>query len=727
MKEDEYKFIEQKIKEGEIIPFCILKKYLNYKIDNGKVPKSKISFYRIKEDFSFHYLNIINEMNNYDLFLEKFNELKFCLSLNHLKDLSIKLKEEDFEEQKTIINNEPKIMFKKIYLDIKNLIYLKEDNSIREKITKFITEYIKIYSIINDIIFFPALLSNDNYFYNKLLYDFINCLNMFLKKRKMEFIENSEKDNKKKTDKKLDNNMQKIDNNLKKKSLLLNVKNLDKDKTQEGQKLLQKKRKRSDSPVKEEDKEHIEYENEEEFIASYRKLFYFMKSFEEVLDKIANDNNPRENFLRIKIMLYYLFCYEEKRKEYNATILNSIINTLLTSAIDDKILDKYEIYINNGKTKINKSNWSDIKDDQIVLIKIKGRFINTKIKLFNTKIYDLEDEELKYRLEIYDVNYLSIYGLRMQSFIFKNQEIEESLKNNLFNLLSSDIVKEGFQKFASRYNHDYFIYPFQGYYKKEIFDEIWNNIVVIPFIYQNICAKTERTDYTIFLDLYPYETTDSLESINIIFSKQNDLYHEIFQIISILYASNEINYEDDDYKSDSYISNEEKEKINKIIEKYSESYPKELQSKYELTDMGDIMEIFLFGIKPGQTLFYASIYLSNILQNNVINNKKIDDLRKKISNLVKLNDTIEKDVLNQYLSKKDNKEINELYEYFKNNNIWNICSKLYSSPSTISNIAYRRRVNNPNSVIYNFAYKHYREPCFPRRDKKIGNYYYKKK
>ena len=346
-----------------------------------------------------------------------------------------------------------------------------------------------------------------------------------------------------------------------------------------------------------------------------------------------------------------------------------------------------------------------------------------KIKYFNTKILSLDDDNLKEILKIkdndYDIKYLSIYGYKVNSTLYKSPEIEKIIKQYLFDLISSNIIKEGFQKFDLRFDHNKQIYPFQGFYKNEIFDEIWNNIIPVPFIYKYTCAKTERTDYKIFLDLMPSDDITNPQKINILFTKLNDLYHEIFHIISILYAANAEEYKDDEYGTLDLFYYGKSNEIMDIINKYANEYSSEVQIEYELTDMGDIMEIYLFGIKPREINLYVSIYFSFLFDMHLIESlTNIEDIRSKISKLYSNKNGILIKKIEEYNSN-NNDEKNELYNYFKNSNIFNLCKESFSTLKVLYNFKYSRRLTNSNKIITNISYNYFRRTCYPRKDKKI--------
>ena len=134
--------------------------------------------------------------------------------------------------------------------------------------------------------------------------------------------------------------------------------------------------------------------------------------------------------------------------------------------------------------------------------------------------------------------------------------------------------------------------------------------------------------------------------------------------------------------------------------------------------MGDIMEIYLFGIKPETIFLYAAIYLLYILEDNRIKTVNIETLRPKLSELICFQDSIDY----QKLKDSDNvgKKI-EIFDYFKNSLIWKICGKLFLTLKTLDNIPYRRRGIGEYNTISNIPYNRFRKKCYPRKDKKNRN------
>ena len=167
MEENEYLSIKEKIEKGEIVPFYILKNYINYKLENNIDVEKLLEFYRINDSISYNYLMNFDEKNNYHIFIEKFNQLKYSLSETNLKNISNKLNSNDYEQQKEFILSEPNKMFLKIFNEIKGIIESnKYKNEKRGEIYDLINKWYRIYSSVNEAVLFPTLISSKNYSYN---------------------------------------------------------------------------------------------------------------------------------------------------------------------------------------------------------------------------------------------------------------------------------------------------------------------------------------------------------------------------------------------------------------------------------------------------------------------------------------------------------------------------------------------------------------------------------
>ena len=207
MKKNECLDIKQKIEEGELVPFHIIKKYMDYKMSNNIDVDKLINYYRINDSVSYNYLKQIDSNKEYSKFLEEFNKFKFSLSKEHLKEISEKLIQKDFEEQREFIELEPNKFFIYIYKEISKILYSKKDEkSKRKNLIDLISKWNDIYIELNKMVLFPTLIASKNYCYNKLIFDLINCLKHFLQKRnnykerKISFVESNESEDKNKSE-----------------------------------------------------------------------------------------------------------------------------------------------------------------------------------------------------------------------------------------------------------------------------------------------------------------------------------------------------------------------------------------------------------------------------------------------------------------------------------------------------------------------------------------------
>ena len=113
---------------------------------------------------------------------------------------------------------------------------------------------------------------------------------------------------------------------------------------------------------------------------------------------------------------------------------------------------------------------------------------------------------------------------------------------------------------------------------------------------------------------------------------------------------------------------------------------------FEYTDMGDLMEIYLFGIKPLLTPLYSSLYLSKVLFNNNIKNITIEQFRENIIKFSNLSiDFRWKDIKsleNEQENQKSNKN-EEIINIFKKNEIRKIFIYNFKENEKIFNYKYR--------------------------------------
>ena len=175
------KFIKKKREEGELIPFFLLKAYIEYEISQNKSSAKLNDLYRIEDTKLF---NNLSKIKDYDEYLAKFLNIKYSLSKTNLEMASKVLKKDDFDSQKELLDNIPNGMFLGIFNELKNIMNSEEKQSIKkQKIINLKNHLYTLYYPKNEILLYPTLIAALNYSYNKLLLGFISCLKLFLKKK----------------------------------------------------------------------------------------------------------------------------------------------------------------------------------------------------------------------------------------------------------------------------------------------------------------------------------------------------------------------------------------------------------------------------------------------------------------------------------------------------------------------------------------------------------------
>ena len=358
MKKNECLDIKQKIEEGELVPFHIIKKYMDYKIYNNIDVDKLINYYRINDSVSYNYLKQIDSEKEYSKFLVEFNKFKFSLSKEHLKEISEKLIQKDFEEQKEFFELEPNKFFIYVYKQLYNLLESKiDDNSKRGNIFYFIEKWYNIYKKINEMVLFPTLIASKNYCYNKLIFDFMHSLLLFIKKRnnkkegKTSYVKSNEPEDENEPDanqepedegenehESEDENEIKLENEKEPKyggnklnKNEIKIKEVKKVKfytskiEKMGINLLKKKRNKSEVLGI---NEYISYANDKEYVESFQKLLTFLKPFQKVFEIISENENDEINILRTQIFILNLNFYEKERSKFDENSLKKICKVL---------------------------------------------------------------------------------------------------------------------------------------------------------------------------------------------------------------------------------------------------------------------------------------------------------------------------------------------------------------------------------------------------------------
>ena len=553
---NEIKNIYDALEAGEIVPFYMMFKFINFLYYNSKTDderKNIIINFIMDEQISIDYLNKLINKKNTDtkIINEAYSLLKYSLSKNK-KEKYIKYTSEE------IRNNTNELWFVKcdilsefyntiIFIEekIKSKIMKKEE--ILNDIDNKIKNLLNIFSIDFNKYKFPPINGNMNYSYNYLFREFIYFISLFQKKRNTESLFSQVKTNK---------------------------------------------------IIKTKKEDYIDYSTIDDKYNSYLKLYRLLDIF-----KIMNfDDDHSKNYIKLKIMIFFLFIFEEKRTFANVNIklIDKIIKSINSKPITKEILKKYIITKNNENKIIEENDWDSLSINDYININLDYSNMNIKIKSYNSNLINLEKKDLFISLQDKDIEYLNFEGLLNNNFIKINNEIENEIKNILFSILQSEKTEENF-KLEERFKN--YKYIFKSRYSREIFEEIWENILIIPIPFKNYNGYNIRYDYSIFINSNIKSDEDnSLNIVSILHALTNDIYHEIFHAISLLYCTTfDINS----------ISTPEKNN-NELIKKQEDTKKKynlrfEIIKK-EFEDLGDYMEILYYDIKPKCFATYSSLY-----------------------------------------------------------------------------------------------------------------------
>lgn len=676
-KEEEYykaQFSEkEKLAQKLIFSPNISKNYLDEIIKfydlNEKSPKDSVGMKFLYKNFNLHQFSLSKNNNKryYNYFTSKTG--KDLINKNHLKYLT---------------ENDPKNNFKLIINNFMNL----NDNLEEEKqisfqiniIDTFLVNMFKVYNIdFNNITYFPPMKEYKNYSYNYFSRKILEVLARFRKKRKrVKFHLDKTDDNK--------NN----ENNTNNK----NANNI-----------------------------YENYSTVEEKYCSYINIQRYFNIFSNLINNLGT--NHEINIKIIKVMLFYLILLEITRdiRGVNDKV-KIVVESFNSVPINEQILEKYAIFKINSIKKIEKKDWNSIEFNETVIIQI-DRFnkISCKIKHFNTKILQLNDcINIINILENRRIEYLNMDGFFRNNFIQFEPQVENYLKNLLIEIFSSNIYIDNLIKYDLRFKNDnikkvgIMKAMFKGIHKIEILEEIYNNILFIPFPLDiDFSGYTTRGYYSIYINSSNFsgEIKNPFVIIPNIHSSLNDIYHECSHNIFLLIAANldNINYETINYTD---INNELVNFQNTNINLYNIGY----KAIEDLKDFGDIMEISLYGIKPFIFKTYSSLFFLDKKSFSL----SINDFRNYYIKYYKSTKIISKKEIQKYENKvqclPSSKDLQENLEIIKifSSDFWKILSQFFPLKHEIRN----EEINTENRARYtkainNFEISSQRRKCFIER------------
>ena len=639
----------EEYEECEVLPFkrLIVSKILEYK--NASFPQKeklaeKLFFIpEISQDFLNEIIktknltkNTLSSSKEMNYFYNKFNLHQFSLSKNenyyYYKTYFLSKKGRDLKSKshlKYLAENDPMLNFNKIiqiFLELNINCDEQEMSTQINKIETFLSEMFKVYNIdFNDKTYFPPMGEYINYSYNYFTRILLTILIKFKKQRKI-FKTNRQNDD-----------------------------------------------------------EYIDFSTISGKFSSYSEVKTFFEDFKILIEKL--DNEHEKNIKIIKIMLFYLICLEMTRDYFSiSSVVRIVITSMGSSPITEQILDKYNIFKKSQNKKIEKNDWDLIGFDETVMVEInKLKIIPCKIKHFNNKLLELDYINMINNINKRDPNYLNMEGFLKNNYIQFEPEVEAYLKSFLINIFSSDLFITNFKKYDLRFKNDIkkdkiIENIFKGKYKQEIFDELYNNMLFIPFPFSMaITGFTNRGYYTTNINSMNGigENKNPLKIIPYIHSSLNDIYHEIAHNIFLLIAAN---LDSLDYETINYTDTNNElvnlQKTNKIL------YNVEYDIINVFSDFGDLMEISLYGIKPYVFKAYSSLFFLDI------NSLKypINDFRASYIKFYNYKGTVRNDTINEYshhniINDEENSKILNLF----NSQFWKIITKYFPLKDEIRN------------------------------------------
>ena len=560
----------------EILPFSNLLKIYKSKFNGLRDNKEKEKIIKkcfIDEELCINFIS--NLKNEKDALERIFEYVKFCMSesnllkfTEHFKDninLSYSLKIFTYHSKQFL-----KDYFNELKKNLINFRIIKNGENHLKNIFSYIKYFRENLCLENECLF-PPYLSNLNYQYRFLFSDFIITIHSFCKWTKTLFTISKSKE----------------------------IFNIDSPKNKYKSKIKKEKNERKNFILSDFSQK----------VKNLFKLFKFLNLFNNIIN---NDKENDEIYLKkLNIIKFNLLQYEENREIENYIQLKNLISSMENKEIGENIINHFQIYNLKGE-KLTKEMFQELQFDDYVLISLDDEMKKVQIKHFNNKILNKDNFELCDIFKNEPIEYLNFKRLLFGNYIKCYHEIENASKKTLFIILSSNIAKNNFEEYDTRYKDYKYKYIFHGKYAQKLFNDIWERIIFIPFVIKNKFALSLRDDYYIYINSLPFELSNvhTFDVINTIKGKLNDLFHEFFHMIAINYSANIglLNYQTPEieiYKikfMENYIPN-------KFIE-YSQNICFNIikRQKIILEDFGACMEICLYGNIPTEFKLYSSIF-----------------------------------------------------------------------------------------------------------------------
>ena len=534
-------------------------------IENKEIIANKlICDKKISEDL----LNIINNMNiqdkksNFNTFENYYHILQYSLSTkenlkfyNSLKELNPQIISKH-PEYEFLAVNDPINNFKNICS--KFSIFIDEINDLNkvkinlENIQKYIDDMLKVYDINLEGYYYPPREEYPIYVYNFYSFSLFQTLKKFRTKKHIQLFKTS----------------------------------------------------------KNKEKKDIKY-TELEWIGINYKIGTFFKLVKILFEKFSY-NNIKKDLKVLKIILHYFKCFEFTRdSRSNLDTFEKIIKCLNSEAITSDILKSFEYYKKNQNIPIQENEWDTIRFNENVYIKYPIE-VRVKIKHFNKNILNMNDIDLLTALNSNSIEYLNIDGLTQNSIIKFSPEIEQYSKKLLKSIISSEKYINCFFKYYQRFNSNNKIKDllkdiFNGPNSNFIFDEIWENIIFIPFSGEGFYSLNSREQYSIFINSNPkFNHNISFQNIIPIYHSQfNNLLHEFTNKISLVIAANLEYYNFEKLEIKEGIELKELLDLQNI---YFKKYNQNNKIYNYFNDLGNLIEVEMYGIRPRKFKTFSGLF-----------------------------------------------------------------------------------------------------------------------
>ncbi len=566
---------DDELVKTEILPISNLVKLYESKyeeLSDNKEREKLIEKYFINEKLCIDFIGKIK--NEKDVLERTLEYAKFCMSESTLLNFKKEFKNNiELSKSLEIFSLYSKNFLKNYFNELKKNLYnfriIKNENYL-EKIFLYIN-YLRTNFCLEKECLFPPYLSNIYYQYRFLFSEFLILINSFCVWTKTLFI------------------------------------------TSKPNEIFEspKSKKKSKKIIKDKTKrENFTISNFTQKVKNLFKLVRFLNIFQNIIN---NDAENDEIYLKkLHIIKFNLLQYEDSREIKNNIELMHLISSMENKEIGKEIIDYYHLFDLNGN-KLTKEMFEKLQIDDYVLILLEEKKIKVQIKHFNTQIINKNNFYLDDIFKYEPIEYLNFKRLLLRNYIKFNSEIEKVSKETLFSILSSNIAKNNFEKYNTRYKKYKYKYIFQGKYAQQIFDDIWKRIIFIPFVIKDKFGLSLRDEYYIYINSLPFQLTDihPFDVINLIKAKLNDIFHEYFHIIVINYniSIGLLNYQTPEieiFKIKYFEKN-----IPQIFQGKNNKVKNNNSSKIQKTivsDFGLCMEIAFYGDIPIKFKLYSSLF-----------------------------------------------------------------------------------------------------------------------